>query len=104
MFSGDEDAGGGGGALRCALDALPDPGPGQLLCVHPLPGRLGPARLPDLHLRQQRHQPADLQPDVSEVSLCFPSAVPLQADGGAVEDAVGGPAWCRCCCGASKQP
>lgn len=103
-FPGDKDARGGGGPLRSALDALPHFGPDQLICVYTLPECLVPALLSDLHLRQQRHQPPHLQPHVTEVPLRLSAAIPLQADGGILEDVVSGPGWAQRCPGASTLP
>ena len=78
MSPGDQDAGGGGGVVRPALDALPHPGGGQLGDRPPLHRRLGAALLPRVRLLQQRHQPRHLQPHVPEVPPGLPEALRLR--------------------------
>lgn len=80
FFTDNKDVGCGGRPLRVALDALPNTGGGKLLHRPAVPQHLVPALLPNVHLRQQRHQPHHLQPHVSEVSCCIQKALQVQVE------------------------
>lgn len=67
LNQGDQDAGSGGGIICSPLDALSHSGGGELTHGPSIPQHMVSALLPHEHLHQQRHQPHNIQCDVTKI-------------------------------------